>query len=159
MAMLEALRLEMSLWEILTRSTLIYLAIALIIRLAPKRHTGSLSPNDIIALVIVGDLAGYAIVGESSSVPDVLLMILVVMLWSYLINVLEYYFPRLRGIDQHSPTLLIHNGTLIKSNLAKEKLTEEELSASLRKQGVAEIAQVKQAILEVDGQLSVVKKD
>lgn len=159
MAMLEAFSLELSLWEILVRGTIIYLAIAVIIRFIPKRHTGSMSPNDIIALVLVGDLAGYAMVGETTSAPDVLLMIVVVLVWSYLFNVLEYYFPRLRSIDQHSPTLLIHNGQLLKANLAKEKLTEEELSASLRKQGVADISCVKLAILEVDGKLSVVRKD
>lgn len=159
MAMLEAFSLELSLWEILARGTIIYLAIAVIIRFIPKRHTGSMSPNDIIALVLVGDLAGYAMVGETTSAPDVLLMIVVVLVWSYLFNVLEYYFPRLRSIDQHSPTLLIHNGHLLKANLAKEKLTEEELSASLRKQGVADISCVKLAILEVDGKLSVVRKD
>src|SRR5690606_7166375 len=123
MAMLEAFSLELSLWEILARGTIIYLAIAVIIRFIPKRHTGSMSPNDIIALVLVGDLAGYAMVGETTSAPDVLLMIVVVLVWSSLFNVLEYYFPRLRSIDQHSPTLLIHNGQLLKANLAKEKLT------------------------------------
>lgn len=47
---------------------------------------------------------------------------------------------------------------LLRENLRKEKLTEQELAASLRMQGIDEIAQVQQAILEVDGQISVVAK-
>lgn len=133
-----------------------YIALAVLIRLAPKRHAGNLAPNDIIALIVVGDLASSAILGDATSAPDVLLMIGVVLLWDYLFNLLEYYVPRTRRIAQHTPTLLIHNGKVLESNLRKEKLTEEELAANLRKQGVGEVARVKQAILEVDGHISVV---
>lgn len=86
-------------------------------------------------------------------------MIAVIVLWDYLFNLAEYYFPRFRGIAQDSPTLLIHHGVLLRENLRKEKLTEQELTANLRKQGIADIAHVKQAILEVDGQISVVQND
>jgi uncharacterized membrane protein YcaP (DUF421 family) len=120
---------------------------------------GKLSPNDVIALVIVGDLAGHAIVGEAKAIPDVLLLVVVVIFWDYMFNLLEYYFPRLRRAAQDSPTLLIHNGYLLRENLRKEKLTEEELAANLRKYGVLDIGKVKQAVLETDGQISVVENE
>lgn len=151
--------LETLVWEIAARGTAVYFAIALIFRLMPKRNTGSISPNDMIALVIVGSLSADAIMGESKTIPDLLLMVFVITLWDYLFNLAEYYFPRFRGIAQDSPTLLIHNGNLLKDNLRKEKLTEQELVANLRKQGISDIAKVKQAVLEVDGQISVVEKE
>jgi uncharacterized membrane protein YcaP (DUF421 family) len=150
--------LETPLWEIAARGTAVYLAIALVFRLMPKRQTGNLSPNDMIALVIVGSLSADAIMGEAKSTTDLLLMALVVVLWDYFFNLAEFYFPRFRRIAQDSPTLLIHNGALLKENLRKEKLTEQELAATLRKQGVTDVARVKQAVLEVDGQISVVEK-
>jgi uncharacterized membrane protein YcaP (DUF421 family) len=158
-AMGETFILETPLWEIAARGTAVYLAITLVFRFMPKRHTGNLSPNDMIALVIVGSLAADAIMGEAKTILDLLLMVLVVILWDYLFNLAEYYFPRFRGIAQDSPTLLIHNGILLKDNLRKETLTEQELAASLRKQGISDITRVKQAVLEVDGQISVVEKD
>ena len=151
--------LETPFWEIVGRGTAVYLAMALVLRIVPKRHTGNLSPNDLIALIVVGNLAGIAIVGEAKAMMDILLMLVVVLVWDYLFNLAEYYFPRMRRIDQDSPTLLIHKGVLLKENLRKEKLTEQELAANLRKQGVADIERVEQAILEVDGQISVIKKD
>jgi uncharacterized membrane protein YcaP (DUF421 family) len=159
LVMADAFLLETPLWEIVARGTAVYLVVALVIRLIPKRHTGNISPNDLIALIIVGSLAADAIIGQADTILDVLLMAIVVLLWDYLFNVLEYYFPRFRRIAQDSPTLLIHNGELVKENLSKEKLTEQELAASLRKQGVADISRVKQAVLEVDGQISVVEKE
>lgn len=155
----ETYLLETPLWEIAARGTAVYLAIALVLRLMPKRHAGNLSPNDMIALVIVGSLSADAIMGGVKPLPDLLLMVLVVILWDYLFNLAEYHFPRFRGIAQDSPTLLIHNGVLLQDNLRKEKLTHQELAANLRKQGVSDITRVKQAVLEVDGHISVVEKD
>lgn len=151
--------LETPWWEILGRGSIVYLALAVVIRLIPKRHTGNVSPNDLVALIVVGNLAGAAIIGSAKSVPDVMLMLAVVLAWDYGFNTAEYYFPRLRGVAQDSPTLLIHDGVLLKHNLKKEKLTEQELAASLRKQGIVDIGRVRQAILEVDGQISVAQKE
>lgn len=65
----------------------------------------------------------------------------------------------LRRRAQDTPTLLIYNGKLVEQNLRREKLTEEELWAGLRRRGVLEIERVQQAVLEVDGEISVVVKD
>lgn len=157
--MTETFILETPFWEIIVRGTVVYVVISLFFRLIPKRQSGNLSPNDLIALIIVGGLAATAISGKARTLSDILLMIAVVLGWDYLFNVLEYYFPGLRRIAQDSPTLLIYNGRLLKDNIRKEKLTEQELSASLRKQGCADVSQVKQAIMEVDGQISIIRKD
>ncbi|MFN7130583.1 MAG: DUF421 domain-containing protein [Myxococcales bacterium] len=157
--MSESFSLETPLWEIVARATVVYLAIAVLLRLAPKRYSGKLAPNDMMATIIVGSMAGYAIKGTASSVPDLLLMALVVLGWSYVLNIAEFRFPRLRGVVQDSPTLLIHNGQVLQKNLRLEKLTEEELAASLREQGVVDVRKVKLAVLEVDGRISVVARD
>jgi uncharacterized membrane protein YcaP (DUF421 family) len=155
----ETYLLETPLWVIAARGTAVYLTLALVLRLMPKRQTGNISPNDIIALVIVGSLGADAIMGEAHTLLDLLLMIFVILLWDYLFNLAEYAFPRFRGIAQDSPTLLIYQGVLIRENLRKEKLTEQELSANLRKKGIVDVTKVKQAILEVDGQISVIEND
>src|SRR5690606_18744541 len=109
--------------------------------------------------VIVGNLAGNAIAGEATAAADLMLLIAVVLGWSYLLNLLEYHYPRWRNIAQDTPTLLIHDGKVLAANLRKEKLTEQELFASLRKNGVHDVSQVRMAVLETDGQISVVPKD
>ena len=150
---------ETPLWEILGRGTLIYFTLAVVFRVMPKRLTGDFIPMDMITLVIVGTLASYAIMGESKALPDLLLMIGVMLFWDYLFDVIEFYFVKFRRVSEHSPTLLIHNGDLLRNNLRKEKLTEDELSANLRKHGFTDMNQVKQAILEADGNISVIGKE
>lgn len=151
--------LQTPLWELVLRGTVVYLAISVLMRVIPKRHAGKLSQMDLIALVIVGDLAGYAIVGDDTATLDVLVMVAIVLIWSYLVNVIEYYVPRLRHVSEHSPTLLIHDGRILKENLRKEKITEEELRATLRKCGVDSVERVRLGVLEVDGEISVVEMD
>ena len=152
----DALLPDLPLWEILLRGTVVYVATAVILRLIPKRQTGNVSPNDLIALVIVGALAADAILGESRKIPDILLMVGVVLTLDYLWNLLEFRFPRFRRITQNTPTLLIHDGRVLERNLQREQLTMDELHANLRKQGIADIARVRQAVLEVDGHISVI---
>lgn len=155
---MEAFALETPLWLIALRGTVVYFAIWLVLRLMPKRSIGNLSANDVIALVIIGSLAADAILGEARSATDLLLMILVVLFWDHLFNLAEFHFPGFRRIAQHAHTLLIYKGVLLKDNLSKEKLTEEELGANLRRQGVSDLTRVEQAILEADGHISVVEK-
>ncbi|HLV13029.1 MAG TPA: YetF domain-containing protein [Trueperaceae bacterium] len=143
--------------ELLLRGTLAYLAIVFVLRVIPKRHLSNLSPNDFIALVIIGGLTTDAIGGGSSSMLDYLLMAVVVIVWSYLIDLFEFRFPGWRRLTRDSPTLVVHMGKPVRANMRRERLTAEELAASLRAQGVDDVATVKQAILEVDGQLSVIR--
>src|SRR5690606_20949241 len=143
--------------ELLLRGTLAYLAIVFVLRVIPKRHLSNLSPNDFIALVIIGGLTTDAIGGASSSMLDYLLMAVAVIVWSYLIDLFEFRFPGWRRLPRDSPTLVVHMGKPVRANMRRERLTAEELAASLRAQGVDDVATVKQAILEVDGQLSVIR--
>ena len=155
----EFLVLDTPLWEIVLRGTAVYIGIALLVRVIPKRHAGELSPNDLIAVIIIGSLGASAIVGDATGTLEILLMIVVVLLWDYLFNVIEYHVPRFRKIAQDSPTLLIHNGRVLRKNLDREKLTDEELDASLRRQGITSTEQVKLAILEADGHISVIRAE
>lgn len=156
---MDAFRLDMPIWEILMRGTVVYIAIVAMIRFIPKRHTGELSPNDLFTMIIVGGMAADAILGGSNSIIDIALMAAVVLLLDYGLNLAEFHSPRFRQIAQHSPTLLIYNGSLIPQSLRKEKLTREDLAASLREHGVDELSNVKQAVLEIDGRISIIRKE
>lgn len=151
--------LNVSIWELLVRGSVGYIAISVILRVVPKRQTGNLAPNDMIALVIIGTLGADAIIGEAQSVLEILLLIAVVLVWDYLFNLAEYHLPGYRKVTQHPPTLLIYDGVLLKHNLRKEKLTEEELAAHLRMSGVPDINRVRQAVLEADGQISIIERE
>jgi uncharacterized membrane protein YcaP (DUF421 family) len=149
---------ETPLWEIVVRGTAIYAGIAVLFRLLPKRHTADIAPNDMITMVVVGSLAADAIAGAAKAPLDLAAMAVVVILWDYLGNLAEYHFPRFRRVAQDTPTLLVRDGRMLEANMRREKLTQEELLAALRRQGILDIAQVSQAVQEVDGRISVIPR-
>lgn len=55
------------LWEIALRTTLVYLALVILVRVIPRRRTGHLSPNDMLALILIGGMAADGIMGGSTS--------------------------------------------------------------------------------------------
>ena len=151
--------LETPIWEIVLRASVVYLGLAAVLRIVPKRQTGSLAPNDILALVVIGSIAASAILGAATSTLDLMLKILVIVLWDYLFNLAEYHWKWFRKVAQDSPTLLVHEGRVLEANLRREKLTEQELAAALRERGIGDLGEVRQAVLEVDGRISVIRRD
>ena len=73
---------------------------------------------------------------EGPQVGDILLMILIVFFWAYLLDKVEYHFPAAGKILREKQTVLIDEGRLIRRNMRREMVTEEELMAVLRKEGI-----------------------
>ena len=130
----EAFEFTMPIWEIVTRTSLVYLTIIFLLRVVPKRGSGSISPNDMITLFLIGTLAGDAVMGGSHSIADILLMIAVVV-HQAVRNVLEFTSARTPPVADRQTTL-IRDGRILQTNLRREFVTEEELRAALREQGV-----------------------
>lgn len=152
----EMFELTMPLWEIGARATIVYLAIILVVRVMPKRKTGHISPNDMLTLIVVGGMATDAILGGSTSVGDILLLVGIVIAWGYVLDLLEFRVPALRRLLREQETVLVEDGRLVRRNMRSEMVTEDELMAVLRKQGISDLSGVRSACLEADGEISVI---
>jgi uncharacterized membrane protein YcaP (DUF421 family) len=146
--------LTLQFWEILVRSSIVYLVLILLVRMVPKRNAGHISPNDLLTLIVVGTVSTEAIIGGSTSILDILFMAAIILLWSWIVDQLEYRVPVLRKLLRHEASVLIENGRLNRRNMRRELVTEEELMANLRKEGVDSPARVRSAWLEADGEIS-----
>ncbi len=156
--LIETFGLTTPLWEIVLRSSAAFLGLVALVRLVPKRNAGHISPNDMLILIVTGTIAADAITGDTASAGDLLLMTMLVLLWGYLLDVLEYRVPAFRRLMRHKQTALIEDGRFLRRNMRREMVTEEELIATLRKAGIADISEVASACLEADGEISVLKK-
>ncbi len=79
--------------------------------------------------------------------------------WDYFLDWLGYRFPKLHRLVRPAPSLLIKDGRIQRRNLRHEMITEEELMAELRQNGVETVGEVAKSYLEGDGHISVIKKD
>jgi len=147
-----------SLFEIIIRSTVIYLVVLIGLRLLGKRHVAQLSIIDFVLILLISNAVQNAMVGGDSSVQGGIVAALTLILVNYIITFISFKFKKVDVLLEGTPTLLIHNGSVVHENLMKEKITEEELERVIREHGIEKISEVKMAIMELDGTVSVISK-
>lgn len=79
--------------------------------------------------------------------------------WAHPVNWLSFHFPRLQRVLKAPALPLVREGRMLRKNMAKELITEDELWSQLRLQGVEQLSEVEAAYLEPDGRVSVVGGD
>lgn len=144
--------------EIFVRGSVTYLALFALLRFTFKREAGAASISTMLVIVLIADAAQNAMADDYASVTDGLLLVTVIIGWSFLLDWLSSRVGRLRTLTHPEPLLLVENGRIQAENLRREIVTEEELWTQLRHQGVRTLDEVERAYLEGDGQISVLKR-
>ncbi len=145
--------------EIFVRGTVIYLSVLVLLRVFVKREVGSMGITDLIVIVFLADAAQNAMAGDYRAVPDGVLLMLVIVGWAYVLDRIAYHVPAFQRLMQPAPVHLVKDGKLDRRNLRREFVTESELMGELRLQGVEDLADVRDAYIEQDGRISVIRRD
>lgn len=143
--------------EIVVRGTITFFAIYILLRVVLKRQTSGVEITDVLVIVLIADAAQNAMAGDYTSITDGILLVAVIVLWSAFLAWLGYRFPALRVILHSRPLTLIENGRMLRRNMAREFVTEDELMSQLRLQGIEDISEVERAQMEGDGQISIIR--
>lgn len=142
--------------EIVVRGTFVYLALFAMLRLVLKRQSGAVGVSDLLVVVLIADAAQNAMAADYKSVPDGVLLVAVIIGWSFVLDWLGYHIPAVGRFLHPPPLLLIKDGKMLRKNMKSELVMPEELLSQLREQGVDGVEQVKQAYMEGDGKISVI---
>lgn len=156
MSVSEIFGIQASVPELALRGSLIYLGILFLLRILPRRTGGQLEPMDLVFILLIAEAAAPAM-GDYRSVTEGFVVVAIFMTWNYLMNVVCYYFPAVERMIINPPILVIRQGKLLRKNMRREYLTEEELRGQLRGHGIEDLAQVRKAYIESDGTISVVR--
>jgi uncharacterized membrane protein YcaP (DUF421 family) len=144
--------------EMVLRGSIVYLALFIMIRVVRKRQSSQVGLTDLLVLVLIADAAQNAMSSDYVSITDGLVLVATIILWSYLLDWLGYMFPRVGRFIHPRPLPIVEKGRMLRQNMRREQITEEELMTQLREQGVEDVSEVKAAYMEGDGQVSVIKK-
>ena len=142
--------------EIVIRGTVIYLGLFALRRGVLKREAGAFGITDLLVVVLIADAAQNSLTSESKALPDGLLLVATIIFWAFVLDWLGFRFPKLQRLLQPQPLPLIRDGQLLRRNMRKELVTEDELMAQVRLQGLADVESVKAAYIEGDGRISVI---
>lgn len=144
--------------ELIVRGTIMYLSIFSLLRIILRRQAASITVPDLLLITLLADAAQNGMSDNYRSIPDGIIIVLTIIVWSYLLDRLAYHYP-LVGRFVHPPPLpLIKDGHMLRRNMRREFISEEELWTQLREQGVADLSEVKLAQMEGDGRISVIKR-
>ncbi|MEP7364055.1 MAG: YetF domain-containing protein [Acidobacteriota bacterium] len=149
-------RLEMSPWELILRGTIMYWFLFLLFRFVLSRDAGSMGLADVLLVVVVADASQNAMAGEYKTVSEGVLLVATIGAWNYFIDWMSYRYKWFSRFADRRAVPLIRHGTILRANLRREMLTEEELQSQLRQNGLEKASKVKHAMLEPDGSISVI---
>lgn len=148
-----------TLLEIALRAAIIYIVVLVGIRLTGKREVGQMTPFDLVLLLLIANAVQNAMTGPDTSVTGGLVAAATLLAVNAVVTHVVWRYRKARGLIEGTPTLLIRDGKILREHLVKEKMTVEDVQQALREHGIANVAEVSLAVLEVDGNISVLRRD
>lgn len=137
------------------RSVVIYVFIVIAIRVFGKKELAQLSVIDLVFILLISNSVQNAMVGPDTSVLGGLAAAFGLFVVNYLFKILLFRFPSISKYLEGEAIMLIYKGKIKTDNLNKAQFTVAELEACVREHGVEHISDVDLAVLEADGNISV----
>ena len=143
---------------ILIRILLVYALLIGTMRLMGKRQIGELQLSELVTTILLSELAAQPITDDQTPLAFAIIPIAVLLSLEVIISFAVTKIPMLKPIFDGKPSVLIRRGKLDFDEIDKVRISIEELLCQLRINGISDINQVDYAILEQNGQLSVIPK-
>ena len=137
------------------RTAILYLLLIVGLRLTGKRQIGELEPIELVLTMLLSDLASVPMQDFGIPLVNGVIPIVTLLAMSMLLSCVSLRNVRFRTLICGKPAIIIRNGRLQQDAMRHNRLTLDELFEELRTQGVTDISDVKYAVLETGGQLSV----
>lgn len=140
------------------RVSILYILVLVIMRLMGKREIGQMQPFELVIAIMIADLASIPMSDTGVSIFNGIIPILALLLFQLIISFINLKSITLRKIICGKPQILIYRGRIDEYALKKEKITINELQERLRQKDIYTLGDVEYAILETNGEISVIQK-
>ncbi len=145
--------------DIIIRSAAVYLFLIIALRLFGKKELSQLNTADVILILLISNSVQNAMVGNNTSLWGGLAAAAVLFTINFALKKLIYKYKNFGDFMLEKPEILIHNGSLDFKILSKLNISSEELKEAMREHGIEHFVDVKLAMLEIDGNISIISGD
>ncbi|MGE8339951.1 hypothetical protein BSF41_36130 [Flavobacterium sp. ACN2] len=145
--------------DIIIRSVAVYFFMTIALRVFGKKELSQLNTADIILILLISNSVQNAMVGPDTSLIGGLVAALVLFAINFAIKKLTKRFKTLGDLLLDKPEILIHDGVLDFKTLSRLDVSHEELKEAAREHGLEHLTDIKLAMLEIDGTISIISKD
>ena len=142
--------------DIILRSVAVYLFMVIALRIFGKKELSQLNTADIILILLLSNSVQNAMVGNNSSLLGGITAAIALFSINFIFKKIMLNSKFIKGLVQDKPEILIHDGKIDFKTLAKLNITSEELQEAMREHGVEFYKDVKLAMFEIDGNISVI---
>ena len=145
-------------FEIAYRSAIVYVAIVVGMRLTGTRQLGQMTPFDLVLVLLIANAVQNAMVGSDISILGGIVAAATLLAMNRATALATDRLPFFRKALEGVPVLLLNDGKLIASHIERAGLTDELVLQSIREHGFADASEVRMAVLEIDGTISIVPR-
>lgn len=142
--------------DIIVRSSAVYFFMIVALRVFGKKELSQLNTADVILILLISNAVQNAMVGANTTLFGGLAAAAVLFVINYALKKLMFRYKKFGNFMLEKPEILIHNGILDFKNLDKLNITHNELKEAMREHGTEHFADVKLAMLEIDGNISII---
>lgn len=143
-------------WEIALRTFVVYLLVLLGVKLLGKKELGQMNAPDLVLVLLLANAVQNAMVGQDSSLGGGLLAAALLLVVNRVVNTLSVRNTRVETFFSGTPTLLVHDGQIVLTHCKHEQVTLADIEMAMREHGLDDLHQVKSAVLEADGSISII---
>lgn len=145
--------------DIILRSLAVYAFMLVAIRLTGKKELSQLNTTDVVLILLISNAVQNAMVGSNTSLLGGLVAAAVLFALNFILKKFMFKSTWFRNLLTEKPEILIHNGNLDFAMLSKLGITNDELREAIREHGIEKYKDVKLAIMEADGNISIISGD
>lgn len=142
--------------EVVARVAVIYVFLMVGLRVIGKREFGQLTPFELVTLLLIPEIVTDALTGPDHSVTAAFIGVTTLLTLVFLMSLFAYRFPSFGRLTEGKPAVLARQGGLVAGTMHRERISPDELNLELHKYGLEHVSQVKWALLEVDGSITLV---
>ncbi len=143
-------------WEFVIRAAVVFGFLLVLLRLAGKRQIGQMTPFDLVLLLVLSNAVQNSMNGGNNSITAGVILATTLVTFNYAIAWLAFRSKTLERLLEGRPVILIHNGKVDHQSLEQSQMTQHDLEVTLRAAGYAGPHQVRYAVLETTGRVSVI---
>jgi len=152
------LELKIPWWEIVLRASIVYFVMLALLRVSGKRTVGQFTPFDLLVLVLLGDAVQGSMIAGDESLPGGLILATTLLAWNRLVGFATARSEPVARVVEGKADILARNGIVFEEALEAADLTLDDLKEAMREHGCASLGEIRLAVLEKDGKISVLKK-
>ena len=145
--------------EVVLRTAIVYLFVVAALRLSGKREVGQMSVLELVVILIISDAVQNSMVGDNTTLWGGLVAVVTLLALDFGLKAMARRSKRVRKAVEGEPRLLVRDGRLLMRAIEEEGLEVEEVRAAVRSHGLTDVQEVRLAVLETDGSISVIPRD